>query len=84
MYWNTTGIPSIGKTYPDRKTNGSRKKIDICIACIWVSASVEISIPRPRTAAMKMNPTAYSSTTDPMIGMPNRNLIRRIVRVSCR
>ena len=57
MYWKIVGIPSIGNTYPDRNTNGSRKKVDICIACICVFATVEISMPRPSTAAMKRRPT---------------------------
>ena len=68
------GMPRNGNMKPESRIEGRKKKNVICIACIWLLASVEKVKPIARLAAMKRISTASRSARLPTIGTSKRNL----------
>jgi hypothetical protein len=59
------GMPRNGNMKPESRIEGRKKNIVICIACIWLLASVEKVKPIARLAAMKSTSTVDSSSEAP-------------------
>jgi hypothetical protein len=59
---------------PERSSEGRKKNIVICIACIWLLASVEKVKPMARLVAMKRMRRVERSTRLPTMGTSKRNL----------
>ena len=65
------GMPRNGNMKPDSSSDGRKKKKVICIACIWLCATLEIVMPTVRLAPMKISTPSSSSARLPSNGTLN-------------
>src|ERR1044071_4291844 len=68
-----SGMPRKGNMKPDSRSEGRKKKNDICTAWSWFSAMVEKVSPTARLAATKISVTASNSVRLPTIGTAKRS-----------
>ncbi len=68
---------------PESSIEGRKKNMVICIACIWLLASVEKVKPMARLVAMKRMRTVESSTRLPTIGTSKRYFAAVRITTTC-
>ena len=61
-------MPRKRNVKPDNKMLGKKKKNDICMACVWLLATLENVMPTVRLARIKINAQINSNTTEPETG----------------
>ena len=70
--WAQAGMPAKGNMKPDRRMEGRKMKKVICMACIWLRATVENKKPSERLTRMKSETAARKASGEPRKGTPNK------------